>query len=50
MRFEPLKNRVLELAESHHDGDVALAADVFDIFNTGRQIRDRRERENKGLN
>lgn len=49
MGFEPLNNGVLELAESHYDGYVAFAADVFDILDAGRQTGDRREGENKGL-
>lgn len=35
---EPLNNGVMELTESQQDGDIAMVADIFDVFNAMGQF------------
>lgn len=42
----PLDYGISELTEGGHDGDVAVVADIFDVFDAGREGWVGREREN----
>ena len=49
MGLEPVDNWVLELAQSVYDGDIAVVADVLDVFYGGGEVGVRREGEKQGL-
>lgn len=47
---EPVDDRVVELAEGDHDGEVAVVADLADVFGTGGEIGVRREGKDESVN